>query len=572
MHMAPYQNYPTTPVTDLRRLYRDAAAQHGDKRLFLQKGDGRYREISYRRFADDVDALSALLCRHGLIGKPIVIIGKPCYEWMLAFMGAVCTGVAVPLDEGLSTDKIAKLASHCEASLIICDTATDNRLSRLSHPVARIRFSQLKAAVTKGTALLQQDSADALLPDVDPNAMHAIFYTAGTTDTPKGVMLSHRNLCFHLSEIGQMILIEKEDVFLSIQPLHQLQECVCGVLFPMSRGATVAFAGGLRSLQKGLTEVMPSVLLCPPALPETLYKSIRQRVRSQGLEKRVLAYINSTNAIPNLKARLSAKQKFFASLHQSFGGKLRLLISGGDSVDPAVLSGLRDYGFLALQCYSVTECGSTVAINRDTYFFDDSVGMASPNALLDISESADERTGEIRYRSDGVMLGYYKDPVLTASVLRNGWLYTGDLGYLDEKGLLYVVGRKSNAIALADGRSVYPEELERLLLDTGIIEDALVVGYKQPNGANTDILAILCPDYEALRQWDHEVLTPERLEWNLKRAIASVNAQLSPHKQISMHLVSSQALPKNKNGRDQRRATAALYREEYLKKRRPGSP
>ena len=566
MHMAPYQNYPTTPNADLRRLYRDAAAQYGDKTLFLQRSADRYREISYRQFADAADALSALFCHHGLINKSIIVIGSSCCEWMLAFMAAVCTGVAVPLDAGLSAEAIASVATHCEAALIVCDSDTDARLSKLSLPIARIRFSQLKTAVARGAALLQEDTADKLLPEVDPNAMHAIFYTAGTTDTPKGVMLSHRNLCFNLSEISQMIRIEKEDVFLSIQPLHQLQECVCGVLLPMSHGATVAFGGGMQRLQQSLREVSPSILLCPPALPETLYKSIQQRIRSQGLEKKVLTYINSTNAIPNLKARLSAKQKFFASLHQGFGGKLRLLISGGDSVDPAVLSGLRDFGFLALQCYSVTECGPTVAINRDTYFFDDSVGMASPNALLDIAETADERTGEIRFRSEGVMLGYYKEPALTAQVLRNGWLYTGDLGYLDEKGLLYVVGRKSNAINHPDGRSIYPEELEKLLLDTGIIEDAVVVGYTPQDGAGMDVVAILCPDYESLRQMDHNALTPERLEWNLKRAIASVNAQLSPHKQISLHLISTQGLPKNKGGRLQRNAIAALYREAYLEK------
>ena len=573
--MAIYQNYPTHPSADLRRLYRDAAEQYGDKTLFLQRCENGYREVSYRRFAEAVDALNAFLCHRGLTDKRTVIVGEACYEWVLAFMAVACTGVAVPLDVTSPTKTLLSLAAHCDASLIVCDDETDKRLSAVGHPLPRIRFSQLNAAISEGKAQLAQESLDALLPPIDPCVMHAIFYTAGSTDTPKGVMLSHRNLCFNVSEVGQMIHIGKDDVFLSLQPLHNLYECTCGILLPMTSGATVAFAGGISRLHKSLCEVSPSVILCTPTLPELLYKKILRRIRTQNLEKKVATYINSTNAIPNLKMRLAAKRKFFASLHEGFGGKLRLLLSGGESIDPAVLSGLRDFGFLALQCYTVTECAPVVAINRDAFFFDDSVGAATPNTLLDVCETGEERMGDIRFHGDNVMLGYYKEPRLTDRVLRGGWLYTGDLGYLDENGYLYIVGRKSNAIRLDAQRAIYPEELEKLLLETGIIEEAAVVGYPNPEGG-IDTVAILHPDYEMLSHLDHTPMTPERLEQYLVKAIASVNAQLSPHKQIALHLTATGDFPKGKNGRLQRDAVASRYKENYLKvkseKNKPEQP
>ena len=182
-------------------------------------------------------------------------------------------------------------------------------------------------------------------------------------------------------------------------------------------------------------------MLCVPAILETMYRRVWERISAHGAEARVKRLIEVTNALPNPKLSLAAKQKSFAPLHKVFGGKLRLLISGGALASAEVLDGLRDLGIPTLQGYGMTECASVIALNRDTLYRSDAAGLPTPNTLLDIANMQEDGLGEIRYRGDSVMLGYYRMPKRTAEVLRDGWFYTGDLGYFDEDGFLHVMGR-----------------------------------------------------------------------------------------------------------------------------------
>ena len=313
-------------------------------------------------------------------------------------------------------------------------------------------------------------------------------------------MLSHRNICFNLSEMCQMVNIVPKDLFLSVLPLHHAYECTCGFLCPIYRGASVAFSEGLRYITKNMAEVHPTVILCVPLLLDTMYRKVWSNIRKKGLEKKVETMIKVSNAIPTAKARMATKKKLFSAVHTSFGGKLRLLISGGAAVDPEVLSGLRDLGIAAIQGYGLTECAPLAALNRDTYYMDSSAGLSTPNAILDIYDMQDDGTGEIRYKGDNIMLGYYQMPELTAEVIQNGWFYTGDLGYLDKNGFLHITGRKKNVIVTSNGKNIFPEELETYLCRTTFVGEAVVVGFINEKKKDYDIVAILYPDYERLKE------------------------------------------------------------------------
>ena len=229
-------------------------------------------------------------------------------------------------------------------------------------------------------------------------------------------------------------------------------------------------------------------MICVPSMLDGMYHRLWKHLEERRAADQVRRMIAVTNSIPNMKSKLNAKRMAFSSIHNSFGGKLRLLISGGSQATSDTVKGFRDLGISVLQGYGITECSPVIALNRDTCFKDDSVGLCTPNALLDIADMQEDGVGEIRYRGDGVMVGYYQRPELTREVIHDGWFYTGDMGYLDEDGFLYVTGRKQNAIALSDGQKIFPEELERILCRSAYVKESVVVGYSDKKNNTTHMI------------------------------------------------------------------------------------
>lgn len=558
--MSTNQNYPVEFYQTLRDVYRTGAAEHGESIAFMQKENGSYQGYSYARFAKDVDRLGTALCAKGLKGKHILLMGESCYRWILSYMAVICgVGVIVPVDYALTTEALADLAQKADASAIIYSDKQEATVSALDPAIEKIPFSSLDAHLAEGKRLVKRGCTDYTNAPLDPNAMSAILFTSGTAGSIKGVMLSHANICFNLSEMCSMVRIQSDDVFLSILPLHHTFECTCGVLVPLSKGATVAFAESLRRMMQNMQEVHPTVINCVPMFMETIYRKLWANIRKQELEKRVRSLIKMTNALRPERVRLLAKRKAFAAVHKSFGGKLRAMISCGAAVNPEVVGGLRDFGIKAIQSYGLTECAPLAAINRDTSRNDKSAGTSTPNGLLDIYDLQNDGTGEIRYKGKNVMLGYYNKPELTQKVLRDGWLYTGDLGYLDENGYLYVTGRKRNIINKASGKQVYPEELELLLHASPYVKDSVVIGRYNEQKKDNDVVAIILPDIPAIIEKYGRNYTAAQLDSELKKAISDVNVAVPAHKRIQSHVLRREEFAKNTSGKVYRAPIIAEY-------------
>ncbi|MBQ5662079.1 MAG: AMP-binding protein, partial [Clostridia bacterium] len=497
--MGSYRNYPTIVYENLKQMYHASAETYGEKTLFMQKEGGEYKSYSFRQYAEEVDALGTALCARGLKGKRVIVSGENGYDWVRSYMAVICgVGVVVPVDKEIPAEEIANIARESEAAAILYSEKLSAKVEALDEGVARIPFSSLPALIEQGKKLIEEGDRTYLDAEIDPNAMSSLLFTSGTTGVSKGVMLSHRNICFNLSEMCQMLYIDDKDVFLSVLPIHHAYECTCGFLCQVYRGSTVAFSEGLRHITRNMQEVHPTMILCVPLLLETMYNKVWANIRKQGMEGKVKAAIKMTNAIPSAKLRLATKKKVFAQIHKSFGGKLRIMISGGAAVDPKIMQGLRDLGIAAYQGYGLTECAPLAALNRDTFYNDGSAGMATPNALLDVYDVQGDGTGEIRYKGDNIMLGYYKQPEMTAEVIRDGWFYTGDLGYLDKDGFLFITGRKKNVIVTSNGKNIFPEELETYLGRTPYVAESVVVGYMNPKKKDYDIVAIIRPDLDRM--------------------------------------------------------------------------
>lgn len=562
-----YQNYPTQLFDNLKEMLGASCERFGNKTLFLQKRDGDYKSISFQSYQTDVNALGTELLARGFGGKRILLIGENCYRWVTAYMAVICgVGVIVPVDKELPAEELVNISRVCNAAAVIYSPAVAQKVEHLDEAIERISFDDLPRLVSRGHKRIQSMDLRYVDAKIDRSEMAALIFTSGTTGVSKGVMLSHRNICFNLYQMCKMIYIGEKDVFLSVLPLHHCYECTCGFLCQVYRGCTVAFSQGLRYLIRDMQQVKPTMMLCVPLLLETLYQKIWNKIRQEGMEKKVISAIKTTNLLRPAKARMLAKRRVFSAIHQSFGGRMRMFISGGAAIDPSILEGLRDLGFETRQGYGLTECAPIAALNRDGCYNDASAGMATPDTLLDVYDVQDDGTGEIRFKGENVMLGYYGMPEETARVIRGGWFYTGDLGYLDDKGFLYITGRKKNVIVTANGKNIFPEELETYLGRTKFVKESVVIGYMNEKKHDYDVVALIHPDYDALRETYGESFTDAQLHLEMKRAVAGVNALVQSYKHIKTYLVCENEFPKNTSRKIKRAGLAEREFSRYLEK------
>lgn len=539
-----YQNYSVQEAKHLRDLVRSAAILYGDRVAIREKSgpENAVCSYTYATLWKEIQSLTAALTEKGFAGQKTVILGRNSYAWVLAFFTvAGGLGTAVTVDPEISVERLSAVLAKSGATQILCAPDCKKTAAAAARkqavPPAVTSFSQFPALCASA---VKPDRIRKIVPD-DPAAI--LFFSDGN----KGVILSHRNFCFDVASVRRMIRISPEDVFLSILPLYHAYELTCGLLCPLSAGASVVFSQGLRSLSREMREFHPTILNCVPSLAETMYRKIWESIHRHGLDSNIRARIRMTNALKPERAAIAAKKSSFSSIHKSFGGKLRLILTGGAPVAPHVLRGFRDFGILAIQAYTLAECAPVAAINRDKCYRDDAAGMVMPDSVVDIYDMQDNGIGEIRYRGPNLMLGYCGDSELTDAVLRNGWFYTGDLGFLDNDGFLHVIGRKKNRIITASGRVIFPEELEAMLCSNKFIQEAVVGGKFDQKKQDVVLFAILCPNMPAIRALE-DINTRQRMQVEMRRAIAEINALLPAHEQIASFTVRSQPLPRNAIG------------------------
>ena len=544
--MAKYRNYEVPSYGTLKKMLGTSVEKFADRPVFHEKIDGAWRMRTYREYGEDVNALGTELLARGFGGKRVIVTGVNCYAWVVTYMAVICgIGVIVPVDKEIPAEELANIAQVSEASLVIYGPKSAEKVEAVDPAIERYSFAKLDELIRSGKRRMAEGDRSYLDAIIDPDVMSALIFTSGTTGVSKGVMLSHHNLCFDIYEARQMLYCGPKDVCLSVLPLHHVYECTVGFLAQLWSGSSVAFSEGVRYISRNMQEVHPTIVLCVPLLLETLYHKLWLNIRKNGLEGKVRAMIKATNAIPGERARMLAKKSVFRAIHKNFGGRLRIMASGGASIDPEILRGLRDLGLLAVQGYGLTECSPIAAVNRDTYYRDSSAGLAMPNVLLDIYDVQDDGTGEIRLRGDNVMLGYYNMPELTEEVKRDGWFYTGDLGYLDADGFLHITGRKKNVIVTANGKNVFPEELETYLCRNPFVAEAVVVGVMNEKKKDLDVVALIYPSRSHFEEIYGKTYTDEQVNAELTRAVDAVNATVQSYKRMVRFVVVAEEFPKN---------------------------
>ena len=549
------------PIVNLKHMLDTSVELYGDNVVFWEKNSRgeEYKPTTYKEMLGRVNSLGTALIDLGLKDNKIGVIGANSSKWAISYLAVVCgTGIVVPLDKELSEDTLTEFVNRAGITCILTDEKHRETLEN-------IRFKEdtpLKILITldgtiegeedtyqynqlieKGKTLIAQGNRAFVNAHINRDEMSILLFTSGTTGASKGVMLSHGNIVEDLMAAPTILKVYSEDVFFSVLPVHHTYECTCGFLMPIYKGASIAYCEGLKYITKNLKEVRPTVFLGVPAIFELLYKKIWQNVRKQGKEKllkRVIKINNNTK-----KIGIDLGKRFYKDILDIFGGRMRLMICGGAAIDPDVLNGINDFGILALQGYGLTECAPLAALNPDTAPISSSIGIEFPGIKLKIGNVNNQGIGELMVKGPNVMLGYYNMPEETAETLKDGWLYTGDLGYIDDHGYTYITGRKKNVIITKNGENVYPEELEYDLNLCPYILESMIYQAKSEKKNDTIVAASIVLDMENIEEFVGKDVSQEKIESMIKKHVDKLNGKNPVYKQIRKYNIRKTPLLKN---------------------------
>ncbi len=539
--------YEVREFHNFRELLNQSEALYGNSPAFKIKNQiGQILDISYTRFKGDVEALGTALLNLGLDGAKIAVAGMNSYKWCMSYLAIGCgVGVVVPTDKELPIDDILNVLTVSESKAIIFDKKFGEKLlehrDRLPKGLILISMEQQKdkdgilsfdLLLNSGYHLIGKGYSDYLDRDVEGYKMTVLLFTSGTTGMSKAVMLSADNICSDVRAIMGFVNINKGERILSILPIHHTYECTVTFLCCIYGGVTICFCDGLRYITKNLEEYKPNILIVVPLVLEKFYKRIMKAIEK---ERGGVAKVALGSAITKVAgaARLDVSNLFFGKIKKAFGGSIRLIISGAAGIEPEIIRNMNRFGIQTFQGYGLTECSPIVICNSDKDNKYDSIGKPIPYVEAKIINPDENGIGEICVKGPMVMLGYYKDPEATKAAFDyNGWYHTGDLGRTDKDGHYYICGRCKNVIVTTNGKNVYPEELESMLLKENAVKECIVMGREDERG-NTIVFARIFPDLKAIGEtYGNRNITDKEISKAVSDAVKSVNSQVVSYKAV----------------------------------------
>lgn len=558
---------------NLKEMINLSAQKHGDKPAFRFKTDkpGEFRNITFNEFLNDINALGTKLINMGLSDKRIAIISDNRYEWALAYMAIACgTGVVVPLDKMLPANELEALIIRSGVEAIFYSSKYDEVMQDIrNRKTTDLRYyismdlekrengvySQ-KELVKAGKELIEKGNRKFLDAKINNEAMGFMLFTSGTTAMSKAVMLSHKNIASNLMDIAKVLNLDERDTLLSFLPLHHTFECTVGFLYPISRGASIAYCEGIRHIANNIKEYQITAMISVPALYESIYKRLMKNIEKKGKLPEVEKMIKLTNMFS--KVGIDIKRVVFKDIIDGLGGKIRLLVNGAAALSPEVEKGFNDLGITTVQGYGLTETSPVISAGTDFEQRIGSVGKVFPSVKLKIVDKDENGIGEIHVKAPTVMLGYYQNEEATKEVLDKGWFNTGDLGYVDKKGFLFLCGRKKSVIVLKNGKNVFPEEIETVINKIEGVKESFVYGQaEEDDKIDLKVCAKIVYDKDLMKEI-YNVETEEEIYDVLWDKIKEINKTMPEYKYVKKIIVTDEELVKT--------TTQKIKRHEEMKK------
>ena len=532
----------TPYVKDLKELLLTAEASWGDKPFYHYKENGEVKTLSRIQLRESVDELGTAFSVWGIMGENVGVIGEQNPYYMTGYFAAANGGgSAVPLDKELDDDAICGFVAISEAKAIVYTPAFNKRMVALSERMSGIkyfipitpdpecmpdeRFISLEDAREVGKAALAKGERSFVDHVVDPEKMASLIFTSGTTGTSKGVMLSHKNITSSVNDCVDVVDFTADSTFVSVLPMNHSYEVTTEQLALCLLGGSTYLNDSIKNALRNFQAFKPTSLILVPLFAETIHKRIWNEIRKKGIEKKVRTGMKLSGALK--KVGIDVRAKLFKDIHKALGGRVTNIICGGAALSPEITRDFMAWGIVMQEGYGITECSPLVAVNRYGKIKPGSVGPAVPGCQVKIDASSGETTGEIMVKGNNVMMGYYANPEATAEVLsEDGWFRTGDLGYIDNEGFIYITGRKKNLIILSNGKNIFPEELEEHLSHEEIVAESVVIGRTNLEG-NIAITAVIYPNPDLTAG-----LTPEEINEKVKEAVMNTNKRLPTFKHI----------------------------------------
>lgn len=542
--------YEETHYKTVKEIFKRSIEKYKDNIYILERPDhdhkAKFEEFTYERFGNDAINLGTGLMKYlNLSNERIIIIGENTYYWYVSYFSILCgVGIAVPVDKELPNNEIENVIKRSHAAAVIYSKKKKDAIDKIKDNLPMVKYFiemnsndgvqgrdvGIEHVIAEGKKLTDAGNTEYMDVEIDPEEFKFLIFTSGTTSQAKGVMLCHRNLAENVNAVSKYVKIYERDRFFSVLPLHHTYESSIGALLPFANGSSVAICGGLRYIVPDMQEAKPTAMLAVPLLVESLYKKINQSIEKSGKAGLVNSMIHLTNALKSVG--IDIKRKVFKEIYDNLGGNMRIIVSAAAPIDKKIGKWVQDIGIEFLQGYGLTETAPIAALTPECDPRVGSVGLPVNCAQIKIHNPNENGEGEIWIKSQTLMLGYYEDEEATKEVVHDGWFNSGDIGYQDKDGYVYVTGRSKNVIVTQNGKNIYPEEIELLLSKIPEIQECMVYG-KEVEGEKELIISVkVIPNMEEIENLHGKDLSEEEIHKIIWNKIKEVNKGLTSYKAI----------------------------------------
>lgn len=533
---------------------------------YKEEKDVRYEDITYEKFLEEVNNLGTKLFDLGYNNKRIAVVGKNRYEWVLAHITNLLGGiVSVPLDKDMQFEELESCLQRSKADMVIFDEKQLEKIEEIKKRnntnlkeyvcMSKIdNYLDIETLKEEGAKLLKSGNKDYINAEIDSYKMGVLLFTSGTTSRSKAVMLSQKNIACNVYALQCVEDLRPTDTNIAFLPLHHVFGSTC-IIWTLSGGVRHVFPDGLRYIKQNLNEYKVSVFVGVPLLIESIYRAIMKEVEKQGKAKIINIAMKISNLL--LKLHIDIRRKIFKQILDALGGELRFVVSGGAPADPKISKAFTSLGVRTLQGYGLTETAPVIAGEDEKHIKYGTVGLPMINDTIEIDNPDEKGIGEIKVKGPNVMLGYYEMPEETAKVLKNGWFYTGDLGIIDKKGYLTIVGRNKDMIVLKNGKKAFPEEIEMIINRLDEVEECMVFGMpdkKDKSNIKLSVKVVYNKEVVKEKYPDADEKELEKLIWE---KIKEINKTLPTYKYIKHMILTDKELIKT--------TTKKIKRNEEMK-------
>jgi long-chain acyl-CoA synthetase len=549
----------------IHEIFAQISSRFSDRICLQIKKGSTWERWTYGETEDLSLRIGAFLLQEGFKkGDFAALCMENRPEWAIIYLGIMAAGLTcVPLDPQLTEQEIENLINDCAAKILFVSSAVfqAKNIDKIKTGLNKIVVLDLE--IHKGNlislARVRSTSREGVVwPEVIPEDIASLIYTSGTTGEPKGVMLTHKNFCADFQSIDKLKLFSDKDIFISILPLHHAYPFMITLITPLFCRARVTYTSNLRSdeLLDLMREARVTVLVGVPQLFVIFYTGISEKMKKIPFFLRmplwgligILWQIRRFSGINLSKLALPR-------IHRPFGQALRFFACGGAKLNEEAARFLMKIGFTILEGYGLTETSPVITFNPLKRQKIGSVGKVIPDVELKIDHPDAAGMGEVVIKGSNVTKGYYKREDETSSVLKDGWFYSGDLGYIDKDGYLYITGRKKEIIVLSSGKNIYPEEIESHYGKSPYIKETCVLGV---GGAEEERLtAVVVPDADYCRKVGQVDLNSV-IKWELE----NLSEGLAPYKRIKGYAIVREALPRTRLGKIKRHEVKDKYLDE----------